>query len=300
MVKIVKELMGHKDFSIMQNPEYWTNDVCTSLDQIVDYVSKELPKLFASEIRCGFYNLPDYKHIQDYKDLIGMDIKAGFYLCLTDDELEEKGINFSNGFSHLSRDLDRYLSTYLKVTYWYKLRPEKLITVYYPFGRSDYNFGLYSITGKGPTLYIEVENKTRFYPLLVYLLVNSIEIKAPDDFNELDIVIPSPFYYIVNKGMGRVGLMEVRDLIKEEKDVEKLNELARHRDDILSGPLEKIVNVTEKVIYELISKEASDQIEAKRKADMEELERLRAYQDKLKREGLENTRRLQRHLSTGF
>lgn len=305
MLKIVKELMEHKNFSIMQNPEYWSNDVWTSLDQIVDYVSKELPKLFASEISCGFYNLPDYKYIQDYNDLIGMDIKAGFYLCLTDDELEEKGINFSNGFSHLSMDLDRYLSTYLKVTYWYKLRPEKRITVYYPFGRSDHNFGLYSITGKGPTLYTKVENKTRFYPLLVYLLVNSIEIKAPDDFNELDIVIPSPFYYIDNKGMNRVGLMEVRDLIKEEKDKterseEKIDKLARHRDDILRGPLEKILNVTEKVIYELISKEANDQIDAKKKADMEEQEKLKAYQDKLKRERLENTRRLQRHFSTGF
>ena len=299
MLKIVKELMEHKGYSVMQNHEYWVNDVWASFESIVEYVSKELPKLFASEIRCGLYNLPDYKDI-------GMDVKAGFNIVLTDEEVEEKGINISNGFTVVFMDIDRYLSTYLKVTYWYKLRPEKRITVYYPFGRSDHNLGLLSITGKGPTRFAEVENKTRFYTLLVYLLVNSIEIKTPDDFSELDIVVPTPFWHVSNEGMHRLGLMEVCDLIKEQtagsnvKDEKRLNELAKYRDDILRDPLEKIVNVTEKVIYELIPKEASDQIEAKKRADMEELEKLRAYQERLKREVLENTRRLQRHLSTGF
>ena len=267
MLKIVKELMEHKGYSVMQNHEYWVNDVWTSFESIVEYVSKELPKLFASEIRCGLYNLPDYKDI-------GMDVKAGFNIVLTDEEVEEKGINISNGFTVVSMDIDRYLSTYLKVTYWYKLRPEKRITVYYPFGRSDHNLGLLSITGKGPARFAEVENKTRFYSLLIYLLVNSIEIKTPDDFSELDIVVPTPFWHVSNEGMHRLGLMEVCDLIKEQtagsnvKDEKRLNELAKYRDDILRDPLEKIVNVTEKVIYELIPKEASDQIEAKKRADI--------------------------------
>ena len=133
MLKIVKELMEHKGYSVMQNPEYWVSDVWASFESIVEYVSKELPKLFASEIRCGLYNLPDYKYIRDYRDLIGMDVKAGFNIVLTDEEVEEKGINISNGFTTVSMDIDRYLSTYLKVTYWYKLRPEKRITVYYTF-----------------------------------------------------------------------------------------------------------------------------------------------------------------------
>ena len=305
MLKIVKELMEHKGYSVMQNPEYWVNDAWASLESIVEYVSKELPKLFASEIRCGFYNLPNYKYIREYMDLIGMDVKAGFNIVLTDEEVEEKGINISNGFTIVSMDIEGYLSTYLKVTYWYKLRPEKRITIYYPFGKSDHNLALLSITGKGTARPAEVENKTRFYTLLVYLLVNSIEIKAPDDFNELDIVIPTPFWYVHNKGMHRVGLMEVRDLIKEEKDKterseEKIAKLARHRDDILRDPLSKIINVTEKVIYELISREANDRIDAQKEANRKEQERLIAYQDKLRREGIENTRRLQRHFSTGI
>lgn len=305
MLKIVKELMEHKGYSVMRNPEYWVIDAWASFESIVEYVNKELPKLFASEISCGLYNLPDYKYIRDYEDLIGMDVKAGLNIVLTDEEVKEKGINISNGFTIVSMDIDRYLSVYLKVTYWYKLRPEKRITVYYPFGRSDYNYGLFSITGKGTTRFAEVENKTRFYTLLVYLLVNSIEIKTPDDFSELDIVVPAPFWHVSNEGMHRVGLMEVRDLIKEEKDKtdrseEKIGKLARHRDDILRGPLEKILNVTEKVLYEVLSKEANDQIDAKKKADIEEQKRLEAYQEKLKREGLENTRRLQRHFSTGI
>ena len=300
MLKIVKELMEHKGYSVMQNHEYWVNDVWTSFESIVEYVNKELPKLFASEIRCGLYNLPDYKYIRDYRDLIGMDIKAGFNIVLTDEEVEEKGINISNGFTVVSMDIDRYLSTYLKVTYWYKLRPEKRITVYYPFGRSDHNLGLLSITGKGPTRFAEIENKTRFYSLLVYLLVNSIEIKTPDDFSELDIVVPTPFWHVPNKGMHRVGLMEVHDLIKEEKDKterseEKIGKLTRHRDDILRDPLETILNVTEKVLHEVLSKEANDQIDAKKKADIEEQKRLEAYQEKLRREREENTRIAQRH-----
>ena len=300
MLKIVKELMEHKGYSVMQNHEYWVNDVWTSFESIVEYVNKELPKLFASEIRCGLYNLPDYNYIRDYRDLIGMDVKAGFNIVLTDEEVEEKGINISNGFTVVSMDIDRYLSTYLKVTYWYKLRPEKRITVYYPFGRSDHNLGLLSITGKGPTRFAEIENKTRFYSLLVYLLVNSIEIKTPDDFSELDIVVPTPFWYVPNKGMHRVGLMEVHDLIKEEKDKterseEKIGKLTRHRDDILRDPLETILNVTEKVLHEVLSKEANDQIDAKKKADIEEQKRLEAYQEKLRREREENTRRAQRH-----
>ena len=305
MLKIVKEFMEHKNYTVMQNPEYWVNDAWASLESIVEYVSKELPKLFASEIRCGFYNLPNYKYIREYMDLIGMDVKAGFNIVLTDEEVEEKGINISNGFTIVSMDIEGYLSTYLKVTYWYKLRPEKRITIYYPFGKSDHNLALLSITGKGTARPAEVENKTRFYTLLVYLLVNSIEIKAPDDFNELDIVIPTPFWYVHNKGMHRVGLMEVRDLIKEEKDKterseEKIAKLARHRDDILRDPLSKIINVTEKVIYELISREANDRIDAQKEANRKEQERLIAYQDKLRREGIENTRRLQRHFSTGI
>ena len=300
MLKIVKELMEHKGYSVMQNHEYWVNDVWTSFESIVEYVNKELPKLFASEIRCGLYNLPDYKYIRDYRDLIGMDIKAGFNIVLTDEEVEEKGINISNGFTVVSMDIDRYLSTYLKVTYWYKLRPEKRITVYYPFGRSDHNLGLLSITGKGPTRFAEIENKTRFYSLLVYLLVNSIEIKTPDDFSELDIVVPTPFWYVPNKGMHRVGLMEVHDLTKEEKDKterseEKIGKLTRHRDGILRDPLEKILNVTEKVLHEVLSKEANDQIDTKKKADIEEQKRLEAYQEKLRKEREENTRRAQRH-----
>lgn len=305
MLKIVKELMEHKGYSVMQNPEYWVNDAWASFESIVEYVSKELPKLFASEIRCGLYNLPDYKYIRDYKDLIGMDVKAGFNIVLTDEEVEEKGIDFSNGFTTVLMDIDRYLSTYLKVTYWYKLRPEKRITVYYPFGRSDYNFGLLSISGKGSTRFAEVDNKTRFYILLAYLLVNSIEIKTPDDFSELDIVVPAPFWNVHNNGMHRVGLMEVRDLIKEEKDKterseEKIGKLARHRDDILSGPLENILNVTEKVLHEVLSKEANNQIDAKKKTDIEEQEKLKAYQEKLRREREENTRRAQQHSDWGL
>ena len=257
MLKIVKELMEHKGYSVMQNHEYWVNDVWTSFESIVEHVNKELPKLFASEIRCGLYNLPDYKYIRDYRDLIGMDVKAGFNIVLTDEEVEEKGINISNGFTVVSMDIDRYLSTYLKVTYWYKLRPEKRITVYYPFGRSDHNLGLLSITGKGPTRLAEVENKTRFYSLLIYLLVNSIEIKTPDDFSELDIVVPTPFWHVSNEGMD----------------------------------IETILNVTEKVLHEVLSKE----IDAKKKADIEEQKRLEAYQEKLRREREENTRRAQRH-----
>ena len=301
MLKIVKELMEHKGYSVMQNHEYWVNDVWTSFESIVEYVSKELPKLFASEIRCGLYNLPDYKYIRDYRDLIGMDVKAGFNIVLTDEEVEEKGINISNGFTVVSMDIDRYLSTYLKVTYWYKLRPEKRITVYYPFGRSDHNLGLLYITGKGPTRLAEVENKTRFYSLLIYLLVNSIEIKTPDDFSELDIVVPTPFWHVSNEGMHRLGLMEVCDLIKEQtagsnvKDVKRLNELAKYRDDILRDPLETILNVTEKVLHEVLSKEANDQIDAKKKADIEEQKRLEAYQEKLRKEREKNTRRAQRH-----
>lgn len=305
MLTIVKELMEHKGYSVMQNPEYWENDEAGSLELIVKYVNKELPKLFASEIRCGIYNNPNYKYIQEYMDLIGMDVKVEFYLCLTNEEVEEKGLSISNGFIPAALELENYLSTYLKVTYWYKLRPEKRITVYYLLGKSNYNFGLLSITGKGTTRYAHVENSTRFYILLVYLLTHSIEIKAPDDFSELDIVVPTPFWHVHNKGMNRIGLMEVRDLIKEEKDKkesdeEKIHKLARHRDDILSGPLKKIVSVTEKVLYELMPKEASDQIDAKKKADIEEKERLKAYQDKLRREGIENTKRLQRYFSTGI
>ena len=300
MLKIVKEFMEHKNYTVMQNPEYWVNDVRESFESMVKYINKELPKLFVSEIRCGLYNLPDYKYIRDYQDLIGMDIKAGFNIVLTDEEVEEKGIKISNSSIFEVMELDSYLSVYLKVTYWYKLRPEKRITIYYPFGKSDHNLALLSITGKGTARPAEVENKTRFYTLLVYLLVNSIEIKAPDDFNELDIVIPTPFWYVHNKGMHRVGLMEVRDLIKEEKDKterseEKIAKLARHRDDILRDPLSKIINVTEKVIYELISREANDQIDAKKKAEREEQEKLKADQERLRREGEENVRRLQQH-----
>ena len=301
MLNIVKELMAHKEYSVMQNPEYWKNDAGASLESIVKYVNKELPKLFASEIRCGLYNLPNYKYIREYMDLIAMDIKAGFYLGLTDNDVEEKDINFSNGFPIAVHDIENYLSTYLKVTYWYKLRPEKRITVYYPFGRSDHNLGLLSITGKGPTRLAEVENKTRFYSLLIYLLVSSIEIKTPDDFSELDIVVPTPFWHVSNEGMHRLGLMEVCDLIKEQtagsnvKDVKRLNELAKYRDDILRDPLETILNVTEKVLHEVLSKEVNDQIDAKKKADIEEQKRLEAYQEKLRREREENTRRAQRH-----
>ena len=305
MLKIVKEFMEHKNYTIMQNPEYWENNEGAAIESVVKYVNKELPNLFASEIRCGFYNLPNYKYIREYMDLIGMDVKAGFNIVLTDEEVEESGINISNGFTPTILELERYLSTYLKVTYWYKLRPEKRITVYYLFGKSDYNFGLLSITGKGTTRYTHVENSTRFYTLLVYLLTHSIEIKTPDDFSELDIVVPAPFWRVSNEGMHRVGLMEVRDLIKEEKDItdrneEKIGKLARHRDDILRGPLSTIINVTEKVLHEVLSKEANDQIDAKKKADIEEQESLKAYQEKLKRKGLENTRRLQRHFSTGI
>ena len=299
MLKIIKELMEHEVYSVMQNPEYWENDKNISLEPLVKYVSKELPKLFASEIRCGLYNLPDYKYIRDYRDLIGMDVKAGFNIVVTDEKVEEKGINFSNGFLQPLWILERYLSVYLKVTYWYKLRPEKRITVYYHFGGSDYNVVLYYIFGEGPTRHVTVENKTRFYSLLVYLLVNSIEIKTPDDFNELDIVVPAPFQHVRNKGMDRIGLMEVPDLIKEEKNKterseEKIGKLARHRDDILRGPLENILNVTEKVLYEVLSKEANNQIDAKKevdkkKAEMEEKE----YQEKRRREEAANMRRLQ-------
>lgn len=300
MLKIIKELMEHEKYSVVQDPEYWKNDEEISLEPIVKYVGKELPKLFDSEIVCGLYRLPNYKYFLDYRDLIGLDIKAGFYLDLTDDKVEEKGINFSNGFIWGALDIEHYLSAYLKVTYWYKLRPEKRITVYYVFSNPNENLQLRYICGEGSIRHRHKDGGTSFYTLLLYLLINSIEVKTPDVFNELDIVIQSPFHYLSNKDMLRLGLMEVSKLIKEEKDVEKLTELARHRDDILSGPLEKIVNVTEKVIYELIPKEASDQIEAKKRADMEELEKLRAYQERLKREVLENTRRLQRHLSTGF
>lgn len=44
MLKIVKELMEHKGYSVMQNHEYWVNDVWASFESIVEYVSKELPK----------------------------------------------------------------------------------------------------------------------------------------------------------------------------------------------------------------------------------------------------------------
>lgn len=298
--------MEHKGYSVMQNPEYWVNNAWTSFESIVEYVSKELPKLFASEIRCGLYNLPDYKYIRDYEDLIGMDVKAGFNIVLTDEEVEEKGIKISNGSIYDVMELERYLSVYLKVTYWYKLRPEKRITIYYPFGGSDYNVVLRYIAGKGTVRFEEVENKTRFYTLLIYLLVSSIEIKTPDDFSELDIVVPAPFWPVDNPGMNKIGLMEVSNLIKEEtvgsnvRDEIRLKNLGKHRDDILRYPLEKILNVTEKVLHEVLSKEANDQIDAKKKADIEEQERLKAYQEKLKREGLENTRRLQRHFSTGI
>ena len=301
MLKIVKELMEHKGYSVMQNHEYWVNDVWASFESIVEYVSKELPKLFASEIRCGLYNLPDYKYIRDYRDLIGMDVKAGFNIVLTDEEVEEKGINMSNGFLRTLWELERYLSVYIKITYWYKLRPEKRITVYHTFGRSDYNFGLLSITGKGTIRFAEVDNKIREYSLLVYLLVNSIEIKAPDDFSELDIVVPTPFWRVSNEGINRIGLMEVGSLIKEEtagsnvRDEVRLMNLAKHRDEILRGPLESILNVTEKVLHEVLSKEANDQIDAKKKADIEEQKRLEAYQEKLRREREENTRRAQQH-----
>lgn len=124
--------------------------------------------------------------------------------------------------------------------------------------------------------------------------MNSIEIKTPDDFSELDIVVPAPFWRVHNKGMNRIGLMEVSKLIKEEKDVERLNELAKHRGDILRGPLSSIINVTEKVLHEVLSKEANNQIDAKKKADIEEQEKLKAFQDKLRRERLANTQRLQR------
>lgn len=289
--------MEHKGYSAMQDPEYWTNDVWTSFESIVEYVSKELPKLFASEIRCGLYNLPDYKHIRDYKDLIGMDVKAGFNIVLTDEEAEEKGIEISNGSIYEVIELERYLSVYLKVTYWYKLHPEKRITVFYPFGGSDYNVVLRYITGKGTTRHAEFENKTRFYILLIYLLVNSIEIKTPVDFNELDIVVPAPFWHVHNEGMDRLGLMEVSSLIKEEtvgsniRDEIRLKNLAKHRDDILKDPLEIILNVTEKVLYEILPRE---DIDAKKRADMAEQEKLRADQEEFRRKGLENTRRLQR------
>ena len=88
MLKIVKEWMEHKGYSVMQNPEYWENDAWASFESIVEYVSKELPKLFASGIRCGLYNLPDYKYIRDYRELIGMDVKAGFNIVLTDEEVD--------------------------------------------------------------------------------------------------------------------------------------------------------------------------------------------------------------------
>ena len=301
MLKIVKEFMEHKNYTVMQNPEYWVNDVRESFESMVKYISKELPKLFASEIRCGLYNLPDYKYIRDYRDLIGMDVKAGFNIVLTDEEVEEKGINFSNGFLRPLWELDRYLSVYLKVTYWYKLRPEKRITVYYPFGRSDYNVVLHFITGKGTARFAEVENKTRLYSLLPYLLVNSIEIKTPDDFSELDTVVTALFWSVSNEGMDRIGLMELRDLIKEEtagsnvRDEIRLKRLGEHRDDILRGPLSIIINVTEKVLYEVLSKEANDQIDAKKKAEREEQEKLKAEQEKLRREREENVRRAQRH-----
>lgn len=294
MLKIVKELMEHKDFSIMQNPEYWNNDAGASLESIVKYVNKELPNLFDSKIRCGFYSLPNYKYIREYKDLIGMDIKTGFYLDLTDEEVEKNG---------LMRDvlyIEPYLSIYLKITYCYKLRPEKRITVYYVFSGSKYNSQLHYICGKGSIRHRSKDGHTNFYTLLLYLLVNSIEIKTPEDFNKLDAVIQCPFQYLSNKNMLRLGLMEVSNLIKEKPDEERLLELARHGDDILSSPLEKIVNVTEKVIYELISREANDQIDAKKKADIEEQERLEVDQENLRRKGIENTRRLQRHFSTGF
>ena len=300
MLNIVKELMEHKKFSIMQNPEYWENDAGASLESIVKYVSNDLPNLFDSKIRCGFYSLPNYKYIRDYKDLIGMDIKTGFYLDLTDDEVEKKGINFSNGLMWGMLDIEPYLSIYLKITYCYKLRPEKRITVYYIFSKPKYDSQLRYICGEGSIRHRYKNGYTNFYTLLIYLLVNYIEIKTPEDFNKLDPVIQCPFQYLSNKNMFGLGLMEVSNLIKEKPDEKRLLELARHGDDILSSPLEKIVNVTEKVIYELISKEASDQIDAMKKADMEEQEKLKAYQDKLRRERLENTRRLQRHFSTGF
>ena len=61
--------------------------------------------------------------------------------------------------------------------------------------------------------------------------------------------------------MRRIGLMEVSELIKREKVKGKINERARqHYDNILRSPLEKIVNVTEKVLYELLPKEANEQI----------------------------------------
>lgn len=294
MLKIVKELMEHKNFSIMQNPEYWENNAGASLESIVKYVNKELPNLLDAKIRCGFYSLPNYKYIRDYLDLIGMDIKTGFYLDLTDEEVEKKGINFSNGLMWGMLDIEPYLSIYLKVTYCYKLRPEKRITVYYVFSRTEYNSQLYYICGEGSIRHRYKDGNTNFYTLLLYLLVNSIEIKTPEDFNKLDAVIQSPFQYLSNKNMLRLGLMEVSNLIKEKPDKERLLELARHGDDILSSPLEKIVNVTEKVIYELIP------INAKMKADMEEQEKLKTDQENLRRKGIENTRRLQRHFSTGF
>lgn len=303
MLKIVKELMEHKGYSVMQNPEYWENNEGVVIESVVKYVNKELPNLFASEIRCWFYNLPNYKYIREYMDLIGMDVKAGFNIVLTDEEVEESGINISNGFTPTILELERYLSTYLKVTYWYKLRPEKRITVYYLLGKSDYNFGLLSITGKGTMRYTHVENSTRFYTLLVYLLTHSIEIKTPGDFSELDIVVPTPFCHVHNEGMNRIGLMEVSSLIKEEtvgsnvRDEIRLKKLGEHRDDILRDPLSTIINVTEKVLYEVLPRE---DMHTKKKADIEEQERLEAYQDKLRREGIENTRRLQRHFSTGI
>lgn len=300
MLKIIKELMEHKKFSIMQNPEYWENDAGVALESIVKYVNKELPNLLDTKIRCGFYNLPNYKYILEYNDLIGMDIKTGFYLDLTDEEVEKKGINCSNGLMWGVLDIEPCLSIYLKITYCYKLRPEKRITLYYVFSGSEYNSQLHYICGEGSIRHRYKNGHTNFYTLLIYLLVNSIEIKTPEDFNKLDPVIQCPFQHLSNKKMLGLGLMEVSNLIKEKPDEERLLELARHGDDILSSPLEKIVNVTEKVIYELISKEASDQIDAMKKADMEEQEKLKAYQDKLRRERLENTRRLQRHFSTGF
>ena len=297
MLKIIKKLMEHYD--TMSTPEYWENEENFSFAPVVDYVANDFPKLILSNVMHGISSYDKYKYAANYIDLLSVDIKSGFYLDLTDEKVEEKNIAFSQ--KPVVETLQRYLKVYFKVTYCNKLNPEKQITIYYVFQEEYHNMHMCCITGKGPTRLIRNKNGFgRIYQLLPYLLVNSIDVKTPQDFDKLDIVIPCmvPFEHKFKNNTRDLGLIEISNLLKEEQDPIIKKELMQHRQYLISSVVEKMICLTETVLYELLPKQIANRIgvekDAEKRLEREEQEKLKAYQDKLRRERLANTQRLQR------
>lgn len=315
MLEIIKEIIEHDDYSVYLDPKFWENDENLSFAPLVDYVVNELPKFFSNTVADA---ISKCETLEGYENHIETDIKAGFCLNLTDDDVEDKGLSLDKGINWLLWDISKHMGVYLKINYFYKLDPNITVPVYYVFDRC-----LPSIAPQGCVLFGSIIRNnirhTRLYDIVSYLLVNSIEFKYIGDFDSQDIVVPSIFNYN-NCGRKHRTLLDIDKAIKElkAKDREsgleyrenvRLNLLKNRRYDIIDGAWNVIEKMTPKFVAALIDKantklvsksKVKKLIDVKKEEIKEREEKDKEYQEKLRIEREDNTRRLQRIANATF